>query len=175
MSRVSTGFTLIELLVVVSITVLLMMTISIFFLTFIVGSTKAVFEQKIKRDGETALEQASTMLRNARFITTCSTGMTSISFTGRDNLVTTLTGDSNRFASMSAITDPVTPFYLTSDFSNLVPANTVIFDCYLAGNNQHYIEISFTLKKGTSASNDQNTLTRSFKTGVTVRNDFLIN
>ncbi len=49
-SQYQAGFTLIELLVVLSITVLLMMTVSIFFMTFVVGNTKAVFEQKLKQD-----------------------------------------------------------------------------------------------------------------------------
>jgi len=168
----SAGFTMIELLVVVSITVMLMMTVSVFFLTFIVGSNKAAFEQKVKHDGETALDQAATMLRNARSIETCATNMTSISFTGQDNLTTTLTGASDRVASVSAITTPATTFYLTSDYSLLTPTNSVIFDCYLGTNNQRYVDITFTLKKGTGTNNDQNTISREFKTGVTIRNNF---
>lgn len=166
------GFTMIELLVVVSITVMLMMTVSVFFLTFIVGSNKAAFEQKIKHDGENAMEQVGTMLRNARSIKLCQVGMTSISFTGPDNLTTILTGDvTGKIASISAITDPTTTFFLTSNYSTLTD-NTMHFDCYIGANSQIYVEVVFTLKKGLGATNDQNTISRNFKTGFNLRNNF---
>lgn len=165
------GFTLIELLVVLSITVLLMMTVSIFFMTFVVGNTKAVFEQKLKRDGDQAMSQMSTMLRNARSLSSsCTTGLTSITFTGTDNLSTTLTGAAGKIASVSSITTPTSTFYLSSDFSALDPANTITFNCYESSNNQKYVEIEFTLKRGSDATNTQTTLLRNFKTGVTLRN-----
>ena len=165
------GFTLIELLVVLSITVMLMMTVSIFFMTFVVGNTKAVFEQKLKRDGDQAMSQMSTMLRNARSLSTnCTTGLTSITFTGTDNLSTTLTGTTGKIASVSSITTPATNFYLISDFSALDPADTIIFNCYESANSQKYIEIEFALRRGNEAENSQTTLVRNFKTGVTLRN-----
>ena len=165
------GFTLIELLVVLSITVLLMMTVSIFFMTFVVGNTKAVFEQKLKRDGDQAMSQMSTMLRNARSLSSsCLPGLTSITFTGTDNLSTTLTGAAGKIASISSITSPATNFYLISDFSVLEPENTITFNCYESSNSQKYVEIEFGLKRGLDASNSQTTLVRTFKTGVTLRN-----
>jgi prepilin-type N-terminal cleavage/methylation domain-containing protein len=164
------GFTLIELLVVVTITVFLMLTVSVFFLTFVVGNTKAVFEQKMKRDGEQALSAMSQMLRNSHGLTsTCDLNQTSLSFLGEDDLETTLTALNGRVASQSGITDPVTTFYLTSDFSQLDPTDTITFDCYLT-NDQAYVEIDFTLRRGTSSVNDQTTLTRQFKTGINLRN-----
>lgn len=165
------GFTLIEMLVVLTITVLLMMTVSIFFMTFVVGNTKAVFEQKLKRDGDQAMTQMTTMLRNARsFSSTCTTELNSISFTGTDNLTTTLTGDNGKIASISGITNPATNFYLISDFSVLDPPNIMTFNCYESTNGQKYIEIEFTLKRGTETINTQTTVIRNFKTGVTLRN-----
>jgi prepilin-type N-terminal cleavage/methylation domain-containing protein len=170
-SQSQAGFTLIELLVVLSITVLLMMTVSIFFMTFVVGNTKAVFEQKLKQDGDQAMSQMSTMLRNARSLSsTCTTGLTSITFTGTDNLSTTLTGVTGKIASVSSITTPATNFYLISDFSALDPANIITFNCYESANAQKYVEIEFTLRRGVDSINSQTTLTRNFKTGVTLRN-----
>lgn len=169
--RFQAGFTLIEMLVVLTITVMLLMTVSIFFMTFVVGNTKAVFEQKLKRDGDQALAQISTMLRNARSMSTaCTTGLTSLTFTGTDNLSTTLTANGGKIASVSSITNPTTTFYLTSDFSALEPTDTITFNCYPSTNDQKYLEIEFTLKRGSDTSNSQTTLTRNFKTGVNLRN-----
>lgn len=168
----SAGFTMIELLVVVAITVMLMMTVSVFFLTFIVSSTKASLEQKIKHDGESALDQAVTMLRNARSIETCQPGMNTISFIGSDNLATTLAGSSGKFASISAITSPATTYYLTSDYSTLEPENQITFNCYTGANQQHYVDINFSLKKGIGVANNASTLIRQFSAGVNLRNNF---
>jgi prepilin-type N-terminal cleavage/methylation domain-containing protein len=169
-ARSEAGFTLIELLVVLSITVVLLMTVSTFFLTFVVSNTKAVFEQKIKRDGEQALGTMSQMLRASHgLISTCGTNLTSLSFLDSDNIPTTLTAQNNRITSTADTTPPAT-IYLTSDFSQLSPTNTVTFNCY-TNNDQVYVEISFGLHKGTSNSNDQTTLLRQFQTGVNLRNN----
>ncbi|HCC84386.1 MAG TPA: hypothetical protein DEP87_01780 [Candidatus Pacebacteria bacterium] len=165
------GFTLVELLVVVTITTIMLLAISSFFLAIVVSNNRSVFEQRLKNDGDRALIQMMQHLRNARSISsTCTTGLTSLSFVGVDNLTTTLTASSGKIASISSITNPTTTFYLTSDFSQLSPANTITFDCYTGENDQKYLEISFTLKHGTDAANAQNTLIRSFKTGQTLRN-----
>jgi type II secretory pathway pseudopilin PulG len=168
----SGGFTLIEVLVILSISVLMLLMVTSFFMTFIVGNAKAIFEQRLKREGETAINQMASMIRNSRtLVSTCSLGMTSLSFTGIDNLTTTLTGTNGRIASVSAITSPATTFYLTSDFNQLTPVDTITFNCYEAENNQIYIEIDFTLQRGSSTQNDQTTLIRQFKTGLNLRNN----
>lgn len=168
-SRSQAGFTLIELLVVVSISVVLLSTVSAFFMSFIVGSSKAIFEQKAKNDGEHAMERMSFIIRNARKINTgCTAGLTSLELENGDGGITVLGSDNGRIASTSSTTGKI--YYLNSDFAALDPANTITFNCYEGENRQNYVEIYFKLKRGTGTTNDRETIIREFRSGVAVRN-----
>lgn len=163
------GFTLLEFLVVTSISVVLLATVSAFFMTFIVGSTKSAFEQKAKLEGERAMERMTHLVRNARTINSlCMAGLNTIEFENSDGGVTILSAIDGRIASTSATTGKV--YYLSSDFAALEPADTIVFNCLEGENKQNYVEIYFKLKRGTGATNDQETIMREFRSGVAVRN-----
>lgn len=166
------GFTLLEFLVVTSISVVLLASVSAFFMTFIVGSTKSAFEQKAKSEGERAMERMTYLIRNSRAITSsCLPNQTSIEFENGDGGITILSADDGRIASTSATTGKI--YYLSSDFAALDPANTITFNCLEGENKQNYVEIYFKLKRGTGASNNQETIIREFRSGVAVRNQKL--
>ena len=167
--KTQAGFTLLEFLVVTSISVVLLATVSAFFMTFIVGSTKSAFEQKAKLEGERAMDRMTHLIRNARRInSTCTSGLNSIEFENADGGITTLSASSGRIASTSATTGKV--YYLSSDFAALDPADTIIFNCLEGENKQDYVEIYFKLKRGTAGTNNQETIIREFRSGVAVRN-----
>lgn len=170
------GFTLIELLVTTSLAIFLMIALSTLFMTFMIGGTKVRLSQKVKTEGDFALIQMEYLLRNARELVDngdgqiCdSGGMDKIAIISHDNLKTVLQldPDSNKIASVSAITDPPTNFYLSSDLATVTNFG---FKCYQGQNDAYYIEINFTLKRGTGAENSPQTVIEEFSSGVTVRN-----
>lgn len=175
------GFTLIELLVVATLTVLIMMTVTTVFMTFLITSYKANIQQRVKNEGERALSQIEFTLRNAQRLspnldgsTICNNDpdvpMTSLGVEGLDGYKTILqaypAGAEARIASHStAINDY---YYLTSDDTTL---SNLKFTC-LAGEdaNVYYITVSFDLKIGTGTTRDRETAIESFQSGLTLRN-----
>jgi prepilin-type N-terminal cleavage/methylation domain-containing protein len=168
------GFTLIELLVVVSLSVMLMLAASALFFMFLIGNTKAGAEQRVKSEGEYALEQMSFLLRNALELKNnsdgqkCQTDMDEISFVSLDGGQTSLfaevdPGDSaEKIASNSGR-------YLTSGAVELLAGPE--FDCVESDDGvSQYITISFTLRKGTPGVDEpRDIVEETFMTGVNVR------
>lgn len=156
------GFTLIELLISTTLIVLIMLSVSSLFMTFLIGGSKTNVKKKLSEEGAFALSQMEFLLKNARHIDelTCSSGMNSIRLISIDNGQTTLrritTGGIGKVASNSA--------YLTSDAVD-VPLGGLLFNCSgEAGNRQ--VEIYLTLDK-TSPDGNQ---TETFHSIVNVRN-----
>jgi prepilin-type N-terminal cleavage/methylation domain-containing protein len=174
------GFTLIELLVVAALTVLIMLTVTSLFMTFLITSQKASIEQKVKSEGETALSKIEFILRNSRKLvpnldggTTCNNDpdapMSSLAVEGLDGYITTLQtypDEEPKIASHSgAINDY---YYLTSDETTLT---NLEFTCLTGAEDSHYVGVSFDLTIGTGISADRETAQETFQTGVTLRNN----
>lgn len=168
------GFTLIELLVVVSLSVMLMLAASALFFMFLIGNTKAGTEQRVKSEGEYALEQISFLLRNALELKDnslgqkCELDMTEITFISLDGGQTTLlmetdpADDKNKIASNSGK-------YLTSGAVDLISGPE--FDCVEStdGVSQH-ITTTFILRKGTPGIDEPRDIVQeTFTAGVNVR------
>ena len=174
------GFTLIELLVVATLTVLIMLTVTSLFMTFLITSQKATIEQRVKSEGEDALSKIEFILRNSRRLvpnldggTTCNNDpnepMTSLAVEGLDGYVTTLQSypvENPQIASHSgAINDY---YYLTSDETAL---SNLEFTCLTGAEDSYYVSVSFDLTIGTGQSNNRETAMESFQTGITLRNN----
>ena len=85
----STGFTLIELLITTSLTVLLMLTITTMFMTFLIGNSKTNVKKTIKEEGLHAMNQMEFIMKNAHYVEgTCGTDNT-ISVRNLDGGITT--------------------------------------------------------------------------------------
>jgi len=174
------GFTLIELIVVTALTVLVMMTVTTMFLTFIISSTKASIEQKVNSKGEAALAKIEFILRNSQKLvagldgtTICNNDaqspMTNIAVQGLDGYITTLQTyplENGRIASYSTAVNDY--YYLTSDE---VAMSNLRFMCLSGEEDSYYVGITFDLKIGSSNISDRDTALESFQTGITLRNN----
>lgn len=168
------GFTLVELLIIVSLSVMLMLSSSALFLTFLLGSTKVSRSQTVKNEGEYAMAQMEFLLRNAvqlfdnGYGEICEQDMEAITFASIDNGVTTLfseedtTDNKLKIASNSGI-------HLTSGDVDLV--NGPIFDCSESEDKlAQYITIRFTLRKGTPSLDEaKDIVEQEFISGVGLR------
>lgn len=173
---------MIELLVVVSLTVMLMLTASAVFMTFLIGNTKTSAEQSVKTEGDFTLSQIEFLQRNAIEVVansqgvTCQLGMNELRFVSYDDGVTTLsrvvdpTDNKAKIASNTA--------YLTAGTLELVdPADldnytaNPQFDCVQSDDQARtYITTSFTLRRGVpGVDQPKEIVTKTFTTGVNVR------
>jgi prepilin-type N-terminal cleavage/methylation domain-containing protein len=66
--KMKAGFTLIELLVVTSIVVLLLLTISAMFMTFLLSNARTNVTRQIKAEGSEMIDRLEFVLRNARSV-----------------------------------------------------------------------------------------------------------
>ncbi len=166
------GFTLIELLIVISLTVVLMLTASVLFMTFLISNNKVNSAKLIKQEGRYAIQQMEFLLRNSiellenDYGQECSADMAEIKFLSIDGGITYLRieddGGIDKIASNSGI-------YLTSDAVEITDGPT--FDCTQDSDQSHpHINISFTLRKGTPGL-DQNRdiVEETFTTSTTLR------
>lgn len=176
----ASGFTLIELLVVASLTVMIMLTVTSMFMTFLVTSQKANIQQQVKREGEDALSKIEFTLRNSRKLvpnldgaTICNNDandpMTSLAVEGLDGYITTFQtypDDDPKIASHSTAVNDY--YYLTSDQTTL---SNLMFTCLTGAENSYYVGVAFDLKIGPGDENSRDTALQSFQTGITLRNN----
>lgn len=66
--RIKNGFTLIELLVVTSIVIMLLLTISSMFMTFLISNARTNISRQIKAEGSEMIDRMEFVLRNARSV-----------------------------------------------------------------------------------------------------------
>lgn len=173
------GFTLLELLIVAGLSVMLMMTVTTMFLTFIATSKKSSIKQKVHNEGESAITKIEFILRNSQKLvagldgsTICNndsqTPMSNLAVQGLDGYVTTLQTypiEDGQIASYStAINDY---YYLTSEEVTL---SNLRFVCLTGEEDSYYVNVAFDLKIGSGSSNDKETAIESFQTGITLRN-----
>lgn len=169
------GFTLIEVLIVVSLSVLLMLTASSLFMTFLIGNTKTTTTQLVKAEGEYALNQMEFLLRNAIELMPnsndeiCEPNMDEITLKSFDNGITTLMretdpSDSNlvKIASNSGV-------YLTSGAVELTSGP--VFNCSETPDGlSQYVTITFQLRKGTPGIDQpRDIVVQDFLTSVNLR------
>jgi len=162
------GFTLIELLITTTLTVMLMLTITTLFITFLIGNSKTNIRKDVKEEGLHAMNQMEFLIRNAKNYDTsyqpCSTGRTAIRLIGFDGgqtrLYTIFENNVNKIAANNA---RLTSRALTVD------TNSLIFDCSgEVGNRQ--ITISFSLTKQAPTLGASENITESFVSTVNMRN-----
>lgn len=135
--KLNAGFTLIELLVVSSILVMLLLTASAMFMTFLIGNAKTSIRQQLKAEGQQVINKIEFELRNARDITsTCPTSdAPSITYTDLSNVSHVIGTASNQIV--------IDAIPLTTNFS---VANPVSFNCSQdATQGNRFIRFSFTL------------------------------
>lgn len=157
-----TGFTLVELLITTSLTVLLMLTITTMFMTFLIGNSKTNIRQTVKEEGLHALSQMEFIIRNARnydaSFQACTTNRSTIRVVGLDGGLTIYSNTGGKIASNSA--------RLTSDAVTLSGLN---FDCSGdTGNRQ--VKITFTLTKAAPTLGADSDIVESFESIVNMRN-----
>jgi prepilin-type N-terminal cleavage/methylation domain-containing protein len=171
--RKQSGFTLIELLVVVTLSIMLMLAASSLFFMFLISSTKAGAVQRVKNEGEHALDQMAFLLRNALELETnslgqkCQEDMSEITFTSLDGGITTLSSetDSDGFDKIASNSGQ----YLTSGGVELLSGPE--FDCVESSDGaSQYVTITFILRKGTPGIDEPRDIVQeTFSTGVNVR------
>lgn len=168
------GFTLIELLIVVTLSVMLMLSASSLFMTFLLGNTKVTRMQLIKHEGEYAMSQIEFLLRNAVQLIgndedqICENDMESIAFVSWDSGQTILnktidpSDDKPKIASNSSK-------FLTSGDVDII--NGPYFDCTESEDKlTQYVGIRFTLRKGTPTLDvERDILEQEFISGVGLR------
>lgn len=160
------GFTLIELLIVTSLTVMLLLTITTMFMTFLVSNSKTNIRKSVKEEGLHALSQIEFIIKNARYyddtFQACGTGLNTIRVVGLDGGVTTYSTSNGKIASNSATLNS----NLTSD---AVTLSGLTFDCSGdTGNRQ--IKVTFSLSKNAPTLSADSVISEPFETLINMRN-----
>jgi prepilin-type N-terminal cleavage/methylation domain-containing protein len=150
-SQYQHGYSLIELLIVMTLSVMLIVAASGIMMTALLNNGRVNVQKTIKQNGDHAMGQMTTRLRNAIKLVanssgqTCAPGMSEIRFQSLDEGITTFSaveieeGDT-RIASGSG------SIYLTSD---AVKLDSLVFDCTRADDgSSSSVKITFTLSKG---------------------------
>lgn len=164
------GFTLIELLITTSLTVLLMLTITTMFMTFLLGNSKTNVRKSIKEEGLHAISQMEFIIKNAHYFdedaSDCLANQNSITIVGLDGGSTTYSTVSDGGVNKIASTSATATTHLTS---STVTLSNLLFDCSGdVGNRQ--IRIRFQLDKDAPTLGSDSNLSESFETTVTMRN-----
>jgi prepilin-type N-terminal cleavage/methylation domain-containing protein len=165
------GFSLIEILVSTTLLVLMLMTATTMFMTFLVSNAKTNVRHTIKGEGAAALSRMEFLIRNAESVTAnCAPGGTSnVSITIKnfgDSKTYTLSivSDKIRYAA----TDGTSTELLNSTTTNAIaPA---FFNCYGNTNSNRRIEISFALEATADTLNSGTSISESFRSTVQIRN-----
>lgn len=159
-----TGFTLVELLITTSLTVMLMLTITTMFMTFLIGNSKTNIRKNIKEEGLTALSQMEFIMKNAYYVSSaCPSSGPTIDITSLDGGTTTYSEVEDngiyKIASNSSI--------LTS--SAVDTQQSLNFVCTGDTGNRQVI-ISFDLYKNAPTLGETSEISENFETIVNMRN-----
>jgi prepilin-type N-terminal cleavage/methylation domain-containing protein len=166
------GFTLIETLVSTSLLVLLLMTATTLFMTFLVSNAKTNVRHTIKGEGNFALNRMEYLIRNAESLSgvTCSSGGTTNS---------TATIQSFGSADMFVLRQPAAQIeYAKTDLSSTefltstsTTTSSLRFTCYgAAKNGNRRIEITFTLAQDVNSVQTTTPISENFRSVVQIRN-----
>ncbi|MDQ3008298.1 MAG: prepilin-type N-terminal cleavage/methylation domain-containing protein [bacterium] len=176
--QTTAGFTLIELLVVVSLSVMLMLSASALFLTFLISNTKTSSTQMVKAEGEYAINQLEFLIRNSTDIITdsitgeqCEAGMNQLIVKSFDGGITAFFAEEDADGKYKIASNSGT--YLTSgavELLNAADGTGITFDCQRVNQDTPYVTVSFTLRKGTPGIDaDRDVVTQTFSTSVSTR------
>lgn len=168
------GFTLIELMIVTSLMVILSLTVSSMFMTFLITNARTNTKNTLKVEGSNALSQMEFMLRNSYQLTTnssaqvCQSNMSSIALESLDGGVTEFIEAIDDSVSKIASNSDV---FLTSDAVTVVPGS-LQFDCTEAYSGTRSVQIDFDLSKVVPSVNNTTNeeSTQHFTTVVSLRN-----
>ena len=165
------GFTLVELLVTTSLTVLLMLTITTLFMTFLVGNSKTNIRKSVKEEGLHALNQMEFNIKNARYVEgSCTENMTALSVVGIDGGVTV-------YSTVQDVVENQQNEQLVSKIasnnsrltSEAVTLTALDFDCSGDPGNR-LVKVSFILEKNAPTLNEDSTISEPFQATINMRN-----
>ncbi len=166
------GFTLIELMIVTSLMVILSLTVSAMFMTFLVTNARTNTKNTLKIEGSYALSQMEFLLRNSYQVVEnsdtqiCQASMDKIKLEsldgGQTEFFLELNGTSTKIASNSGM-------YITSDE---VEAENLQFSCTESVSGGRSVKIDFDLNKVIPSVNNTSAeeSTQHFSTIVSLRN-----
>lgn len=179
--RHQAGFTLVELLMVTALSVMIMLTATAMFMTFLIGNTKTSTAKLVKAEGDFALNQMAFLIRNAielepttdtvtppgNVIKTCESGMGTLALKSLDGETTILTRATDPSDNRPKIASNSS--YLTSGAITLTSGPT--FNCTRGSDyTSQYVTITFTLRKGTpGVDQPRDIVEQTFTTGVQIR------
>lgn len=153
------GYSLIEMLVVITLLVMMSLVATSLFLNTLTGSNKTAINLTVKQQGEYAMSQMVSMIRNARRIDACSTG--SLTILNQDEQTTTFSLSGTQLASNSGV-------YLTG--SDVYVSQGPVFVCTNSNGVYTFANITFSLKKGDPQTDKPiDVVEQVFTTGVGVR------
>ncbi|MBD3250189.1 MAG: hypothetical protein GF381_01280 [Candidatus Pacebacteria bacterium] len=177
------GFTLIEILVVSGLSIVLILTATSLFATFMASSSQTRIQQQLKQEGSQALSQMEYLLRNAKTISTnmagqvCQENMSSLGFESFAGGKGILYQDGARIASDSAVLgqegSTTKTYFLTSQQVVIPEDSSLEFDCYSSPGTEsqsYFINISFSLANDTETSLLNRSMTQDYSRGVQLRN-----
>jgi type II secretory pathway pseudopilin PulG len=163
------GFTLIEVLVITTLTVIILPSTVVLFMTFLLNQARLTQKQKIKAAGDNALKQIEQAVRGAKKVDPCeppdllNPSLTFYDFTGARGVIG-LSGDT--------IASTATPVTGTSVNYTLTPeglvASGVNLGCY-NGQDAQIIRVRFTLS-GSGEGLISDTISQEFSTSIHLRN-----
>ncbi len=160
------GFTLIEVLVVTSLTVIILLSTVVLFMTFLMNQARLTQKQKIKVAGDNALKQIEQAVRGARRVDPCSAPSNSLTFydfTGANGYIRL---DSGAIASRATpVTGDQVNYTLTPEG---LAASGVSFNCY-DGQDAQIIRVRFTLS-GSGEGLVSDSIDQDFSTSIHLRN-----
>jgi len=166
------GFTLVEILVVVVISSFIMLTSTTLFVSFITTNRKTKIQQRVKVDGNNALNHIEYLIRNAKVVNTCPiTNGISIEFEDLQANIYAITTDFNADPDIGdriIITkNGVDTIHVTGSKNEV---RDLFFSCYQGSNDVQYVDISFRIERDLGSSEQTDRVNANFQTGVTVRN-----
>jgi Tfp pilus assembly protein FimT len=178
----SAGFTLVELLVVTSLSVLLMLTATSVFITFMMSDARTQSIGQITEEGDYAMSQMEFLFRNAVEIEpnvagrVCAVNMGQMRLRSFDNGVTTLgrsfsAEGTNRYVASNGARLTSEAVQLTDPAEISLPHNPT-FSCRSSSDGRiMHITVEMVLEQPSVDFQDGSAINReSFTTGVTVRN-----
>jgi type II secretory pathway pseudopilin PulG len=164
------GFTLIEVLVITSLTVIILLSTVVLFMTFLLNQARLTQKQKIKAAGDNALKQIEQAVRGAKKVDPCeppdplNPSLTFYDFTGAQGVIELSADDS-----IASIATPVTGVPVTYILTpEGLAASGVSFGCY-TGQDAQIIRVRFTLS-GSGEGLVSDTIRQDFSTSIHLRN-----
>ena len=163
------GFSLIEVIVVTALTILILFSTVIMFLTFLINQARLTQRQKVKTAGDNALKQIEQAVRGAQEITTCEEGMSElewISFAEVPGVIEVVDVSGNdRIASQSG-----TETYLLTPENIIADPSGIRFDCYSTTRESNFVTVRFSLSTKNDEGLMNEELRQNFQTSIDVRN-----